>query len=183
MKGNALTVPKSTVIRQKECPILWTGSKWICDDYSKHLTRLFDTHRDLTAKHAREDIHQIQLNSNYMVDGNLKRNTLIDSGALKILISTSTSNNSPYIKIFERAPCVNIKFMTTGEWHCIPAVYALIFKINIQGNIISITALSMENVGGLITIILGIKSIKDVGGVLDFSENMLTFKHSSALFL
>ncbi len=76
-------------------------------------------------------------------------------------------------------PVTNIKFQTASDGHCIDAVYAITFNVTLQGNTIQLTALAIQNIGGMVDIILWTKSLKELNSELNFSNNVLRLKNRS----
>ena len=125
-----------------------------------------------------DDKVDIKLTKRNMILGSLpnKQNVLIlvDSGATKTLISEQTIQQSAFLSRQKRIPINPLRFMV-GNGDCLVSQSAIEFPINIQNHEFKITALIVNNAGG-IDIILGTNSLREIGAKLDFHSQTLRFK-------
>ena len=144
---------------------------------------IFDANRQQTAKLHKENGNKIQLNSSNMVSATLpsrkKVLLLCDSGATKSLISISSIENSPYLSSLEKLPTPVTKFQVANGSY-VTSRFAIRVQLNIQGTKLELTCLAVPNLG-TVDIILGSKSLKELNGVMDFSNNTLKLKQKSFL--
>ena len=144
---------------------------------------MFDANQMTTCKYTgTKQGGDIQLGETNMVNGyveNEKFLILADSGATKTLISASTISRSKHLCKLERIPVKSTKFEIADGQH-IQVDFAIKFNITIQEHTFEITALAVPSLGSM-DIILGTKSLQEIGACLDFSNKTLSFKNRSIL--
>ena len=125
--------------------------------------------------------NEIQLDSKNMVMACLpsreKLLLICDSGASQSLISASAMDISPYLSQLVKTKVNSTRFLV-GNGHYLQADYSITFKMTIQDKTLTLTALVTSNLAG-VDVIVGTKSLKELGCTLNFANNVLTVKAKS----
>ena len=126
----------------------------------------------------------IQLDNKNFVRGQLQdgKNILMlfDSGATRSILSKSVVKNSRYLSSLKPSKVEPISFRL-GNGQFLVAHETLTFIVHIQGHRVQLNAFVTENLTG-IDLLLGTDALKQLNGVLDFSNNSFKIKPSVQRF-
>ena len=121
---------------------------------------------------------RIQLNNKNLTRAQLQdgKNILIlfDSGATRSILSASVVKSSRYLSSLTPTPVKPVHFRL-GNGQFLIAKHTLTFVVNIQGHRLKICAYITGNLTG-IDLVFGTDTVKQMKGVLDFSDNSFVIK-------